>query len=282
MSNSNPKFLAPAAWLEEALEDLETMPLKDVHARLDEIGIDTSHVADAARNFATRNELTGHLKEDDDTDLLNACPSDSVIGQLNELGIDYTSTVRFAKTIAKKHDEEKKHQIPDKEGTFSAKLSQSASSNIVNIESNKSLDVKNSFQKHSNNQGLFPFKGEGSDDKRRNLSERIAPRETDLDSWLRRDFFIVMLMATCWLASLCLPERRWSSFAQWLARRRLASSTKLTADELETVKVVVGQGEHKEAWIEKTFRRDRLAHEHLSWIQLMACYGPWRWQPRPL
>jgi lauroyl/myristoyl acyltransferase len=100
--------------------------------------------------------------------------------------------------------------------------------------------------------------------------------------WLQgRDLFVIVLMAVFWLASLCLPERRWFGLARWLAHRRLASSPKLSADELETVKVVVGEGEDKEAWIEGTFRRDWLAHKYLSWIQLLACYRPWRWQPRP-
>ena len=96
-----------------------------------------------------------------------------------------------------------------------------------------------------------------------------------------RDLFVVILMATFWIASLCLPERRWFGLARWLAQRRLANSAKLAAGELETVKVVLGQGKDKEAWIENTFRRDWLAHKYLSWIQLLACYRPWRWQPRP-
>ncbi len=108
-----------------------------------------------------------------------------------------------------------------------------------------------------------------------NTSEAAAP-------WIQgRDLFVVILMVVFWLASLCLPERRWFGLARWLAHRRLSSSAKLAADELETVKVVVGQGKDKEAWIEETFRRDWLAHKYLSWIQLLACYRPWRWQPRP-
>ncbi len=104
----------------------------------------------------------------------------------------------------------------------------------------------------------------------------------DAVPWLRgRDVFVMVLMVTFWLTSICVPERRWLSLARWLARRRLASSAELAPDELETVKVVVGHGEGKEDWIEKTFRRDWLAHKYLSWIQLLACYRPWRWQPSP-
>jgi lauroyl/myristoyl acyltransferase len=84
-----------------------------------------------------------------------------------------------------------------------------------------------------------------------------------------------------WLIALVLSEKRWPASARWLARKRLAGSAKLSGDELETVKVVVGQGEDKAAWIEETFRKDWLAHKYLSWIQLLACYRPWRWRPRP-
>ena len=100
--------------------------------------------------------------------------------------------------------------------------------------------------------------------------------------WVQgRDLFVVILMVFFWLVALCLSERRWFGLARWFAHRRLASSPKLAADELETVKVVVGHGEDKEAWIEEVFRRDWLAHKYLSWIQFMACFRPWRWQPSP-
>lgn len=100
--------------------------------------------------------------------------------------------------------------------------------------------------------------------------------------WLQgRDLFAAFLVAVLWLMSLFLPERHWPGLAHWLARRRLAGSAKLSGDELETIKVVVGKGEDKEAWIEEGFRREWLAHKYLSWIQLLACYRPWRWRPRP-
>lgn len=104
----------------------------------------------------------------------------------------------------------------------------------------------------------------------------------DAVPWLRgRDLFVIMLMVTFWFISFFAPERRWADLARWLARRRLANSAGLTADELETVKVIVGHGKGKDIWIEKTFRHDWLAHKYLSWIQLLACYRPWRWEPRP-
>jgi len=113
----------------------------------------------------------------------------------------------------------------------------------------------------------------------------VKPERVDTASavpWLQgRDVFVTALLVTFWLLSLCLPERRWPGLARWFAQRRLANSARLSSDELETVKVVVGHGEGKSAWIEETFRRDWLAHKYLSWMQLLACYRPWRWRPQP-
>lgn len=113
----------------------------------------------------------------------------------------------------------------------------------------------------------------------------LSPAHVKIDAavpWIQgRDLFVVFLVMIFWLMSWCLPEKRWFGVARWLARRRLASSAKLSRDELETVKVVVGEGEGKAAWIEETFRTDWLAHKYLSWLQLLACYWPRRWQPRP-
>ena len=100
--------------------------------------------------------------------------------------------------------------------------------------------------------------------------------------WLQgRDLLAAVLVLVFWLSALILPERLWSGAAHWLARRRLAGSARLADDEIQTIQVVVGKGEGKKAWIENSFRRDWLAHKYLSWIQLLAGYRPWRWQPRP-
>lgn len=123
-----------------------------------------------------------------------------------------------------------------------------------------------------------------SDSASRTTSDIPTQREDAVDSvpWLQgRDVFAVGLVLAFWLATLFLPERHWPTCANWLARRRLAGSAKLSGDELETVKVVVGKGEDKAAWIEESFRKDWLGHKYLSWIQLLACYRPWRWRPRP-
>lgn len=109
----------------------------------------------------------------------------------------------------------------------------------------------------------------------------VRPKAVSTTPWIQgRDLFVSGLVLGLWLIALLRPEARWAGWASWLARRRLAASEKLSDDELETVKVVVGHGEEKAAWIEKSFRRDWLAHKYLSWIQLLACYRPWRWRPR--
>lgn len=100
--------------------------------------------------------------------------------------------------------------------------------------------------------------------------------------WLQgRDILVTALVVSFWLLVLCLPERWWAGLARWFARRRLAGAPRLSSDEIETVQVVVGKGDGKADWIETTFRREWLAHKYLSWMQLLACYRPWRWRPKP-
>lgn len=101
-------------------------------------------------------------------------------------------------------------------------------------------------------------------------------------SWLEgRDILAATLVMILWLMSLCLPQKYWRRMAFGLAHLRLACSAKLSEDELETIKAVVGPGEGKAAWIEESFRQNWLGHKFLSWMMILACYRPWRWQPRP-
>ncbi|MEM7041493.1 MAG: hypothetical protein AAF543_01650 [Pseudomonadota bacterium] len=98
-------------------------------------------------------------------------------------------------------------------------------------------------------------------------------------SWLQaRDVLVAGLLALLWLIAMFLPEERWFACARWLARKRLARCAKLSGEEIETVKVVVGSGKNKASWIEESFRKDWLAHKYLSWIQLLASYRPWRFR----
>lgn len=101
-------------------------------------------------------------------------------------------------------------------------------------------------------------------------------------SWLEgRDILAATLVMILWLMSLSLPQKYWRRMAFKLAHLRLACSANLADDELETVKAVVGPGDSKTAWIEESFRRNWLGHKFLSWLMILACYRPWRWQPRP-
>ncbi|MGI9420303.1 MAG: hypothetical protein ACR2RA_20965, partial [Geminicoccaceae bacterium] len=112
----------------------------------------------------------------------------------------------------------------------------------------------------------------------------VSTDVSDAVPWLqRRDLLVAVLVLVLWLTSLALPERLWPGVARWLARKRLAGTSKLSSDEIRTIEVVVGrgEGEGKAAWIENSFRRDWLAHKYLSWIEILAVYRPWRWQPRP-
>ena len=99
--------------------------------------------------------------------------------------------------------------------------------------------------------------------------------------WVQsRDFGIAGLVLFLGLASWILPEKRWPNLARRLAARRLRRSPSLETDELGTIQVVVGN--RPCSWIEQKFRLAWLAHKYHSWIQLLACYRPRRWQPRPV
>lgn len=111
-------------------------------------------------------------------------------------------------------------------------------------------------------------------------SERTEPDAPA--PWLKgRDILATALVIILWLMSLCLPERYWRNMVFWLARQRLACSARLSDDELETVKVVVGHGDGKAGWIEESFRPNWLGHKFVIWMMLLACYRPWRCQPQP-
>lgn len=92
-----------------------------------------------------------------------------------------------------------------------------------------------------------------------------------------RDGAIGALATLLGLASWMLPEKRWPAFADRLARFRIARRGALSANELAMIRIVVG---NKPAdWIEETYWRQSLGHKYLSWMQILACHGPRRWQP---
>ena len=92
-----------------------------------------------------------------------------------------------------------------------------------------------------------------------------------------RDGAIGALASLLALASWTLPERRWFAFADRLARFRIAQRGPLSADERAMIQIVVG--DKSADWIEKTYWRQSLGHKYLSWMQVLACHGPRRWQP---
>jgi len=98
--------------------------------------------------------------------------------------------------------------------------------------------------------------------------------------WLeRRDVVVVGLILAFGAIGFCLSEKRWPTLARWFAERRLRRAAKFTFEERRTIEVIVGS--HKDEWIEESFRRRWLQHKYLSWIQMLACYQPWGWRPRP-
>ena len=94
-----------------------------------------------------------------------------------------------------------------------------------------------------------------------------------------RDIGLLGMVLFLALSSWLLPERKWSGFARRFATRRLRRSPDLDQHELATIQVVVG--DKPSSWIEKTFRPAWLGHKYLGWMQLLACWRPKRWRPKP-
>ena len=100
------------------------------------------------------------------------------------------------------------------------------------------------------------------------------------EAWLkRRDVLVTGLIVALGLVGLCLSHKLWPAWAGRLAERRLNRSAGLSDEERATIGVVLGKSKGDKA--ERNFRRDVLRHKYLSWIQLLACYRPWGWRPRP-
>ncbi len=94
-----------------------------------------------------------------------------------------------------------------------------------------------------------------------------------------RDVAMAGLVLFLGFGSWVLPEKTWPTLARKLATRRLRRSSNLDGNELATIKVIVG--DRPSSWIEQSFRPEWLAHKYHSWMQLLACYRPRCWQPRP-
>jgi len=103
---------------------------------------------------------------------------------------------------------------------------------------------------------------------------------TEQTSWVQaRDIAMAGLVMFLGFGSWVLPEKTWPTLARKLAIRRLRRSSSLDGNELATIKVIVG--ERPSSWIEQSFRPAWLGHKYHSWMQLLACYRPRSWQPRP-
>lgn len=108
--------------------------------------------------------------------------------------------------------------------------------------------------------------------------ERV-PTAPSAPWFVARDIGVAGLVLFLGLISWTLPERRWRKVAEALASDRLRRSPGLDTDQLETIRVVVG--DRPAPWIEQNFRKPWLAHKYHAWMQLLACYWPKRWQPTP-
>ncbi|MGI9491801.1 MAG: lysophospholipid acyltransferase family protein [Geminicoccaceae bacterium] len=123
----------------------------------------------------------------------------------------------------------------------------------------------------------------------RTSAHQLAPRDqqetddmpiTEPASWLQaRDVAVAGLVLFLGFGSWVLPEKSWPALARKLAARRARRSSNLDPHELATIKVIVG--DRPPSWIEQTFRPAWLGHKYHSWMQLLACYRPRSWQPRP-
>jgi lauroyl/myristoyl acyltransferase len=100
---------------------------------------------------------------------------------------------------------------------------------------------------------------------------------TSFVAW--RDVALLAMLVTLALGCWILPSSRWPTWAEWVARWRLALSEALSPDELDTIGVVVG--DRSTDWIESSFRPSWLAHKYHGWMMMLACSWPRRWQPTP-
>lgn len=92
-----------------------------------------------------------------------------------------------------------------------------------------------------------------------------------------RDGAICGLLPVLAFAGWTLPEKRWPAFADRLAQVRIARRGDLSPDEHAMIRIVIG--DRPKGWVEETYWPKALAHKYLSWMQILACHGPRRWQP---
>ncbi len=93
----------------------------------------------------------------------------------------------------------------------------------------------------------------------------------------KRDLGVTAIVGLLALAAQCLPERRWPAVAGRVARWRLGRRKPLTAEELATIRVLVGN--RPAEWIGRDYLPELLGHRYLSWLRLLACYPPRNWRP---
>ncbi|MGI9498765.1 MAG: hypothetical protein ACR2P3_01900 [Geminicoccaceae bacterium] len=92
-----------------------------------------------------------------------------------------------------------------------------------------------------------------------------------------RDGAVGGLVSLLALASWTFPEAGWHAFARRLAWLRIARRGPLSPDERAMIEIITG--DRPASWIEETFWPETLGHKYLSWMQILACHRPRRWQP---
>ncbi len=87
-----------------------------------------------------------------------------------------------------------------------------------------------------------------------------------------RDGAVMVIGSILATAAWILPESRWPSFADRLARFRIRNRSPLSASECARIRIVVGN--RPDAWIRDSFWPESLAQKYLSWMYIFACHRP--------
>lgn len=91
-----------------------------------------------------------------------------------------------------------------------------------------------------------------------------------------KDMVLLGLLPTLALLSWLTPERRWPAIATRLAALRWASRGALSGTERARITAIVGAGAADPSL--EAYWRSNLGHKYHSWLQLLRCYQPRRYQ----
>jgi len=94
-----------------------------------------------------------------------------------------------------------------------------------------------------------------------------------------KDIGLIVAVTLLMIGSWILPRSKWPWWARKVATGQLATQSKMSDQEMATVRTVVG--DRPADWIEKMFRPNWVSQKYLAWMHLLACIWPRKWEPSP-